>query len=338
MASQTVTPITQLKNFPGRFGLVGTSRVMRELFEQIEIVAAAQGPVLILGESGTGKELVAKAIHQHSKRAGKSFQVVNCAGIPQELLETEFFGYVKGAFTGAGQSQTGILQQADEGSLFLDEIGDMPVSLQAKLLRAIQDGSVRPVGHKREDRVDVRIIAATHADLKKKVAHGEFRQDLFYRLETFMIHVPPLRERGHDKMLLAEQFLTQQCGKQGKQISGFSEAATQLLESYTFPGNVRELQNLVERAVAFCETDTIDIGQLSPRLAEVVAEPSGRELLLAGSGLPSLSELQNRYLQLVLAETGNNKQQAAQILGIGRRTLYRWLKQVETGCYHSPSD
>lgn len=328
MTCGTVARQTQLGKQPGRFDMVGNSRVMRQLFEQIEVIANAQGPVLITGESGTGKELVARAIHRLSPRAEQAFQVVNCAGIPQELLESEFFGHVKGAFTGASQARTGMLQQANHGSLFLDEIGDMPFSLQAKMLRALQDGSVRPVGHNREDQVDVRIIAATHADLSQKVTRGEFRQDLFYRLETFQLHIPPLRERAEDKVLLAELFLSRYSRIQNKSILGFSTAAKSFLRTYAFPGNVRELQNLIERAVAFCDADWIEVEHLSLTTTPSDLQPDDREeSLLAGDSLPTLSELQRRYMELVLTEAGGNKQRAARILGIGRRTLYRWLSE-----------
>lgn len=320
------------ETFTGRFGMVGQSSAMQALFEQIEVVAKAQGPVMISGESGTGKELVAHALHQQSDRADGPFVVVNCAGIPAELLEAEFFGHTRGAFTGANEARPGMLQQANGGSLFLDEISDMPVSLQAKLLRALQDGAVRPVGRNEEDHVDVRIIAATHDNLRRKVERGEFRQDLFYRLHTFQILIPPLRERDDDKLLLARHFLGGFCEEQSKPELGISEEARQILLDYHFPGNVRELQNLIERAVAFCESNQLEAGHLLPAIrpdqvpacAEV--DDSG---LLNGAGLPTMHELQSRYMKLVLSEVNGNKQRASEILGIGRRTLYRWLQQGE---------
>ena len=319
-------------SFSGRFGMVGQGPSMQALFEQIEVVVKAQGPVLISGESGTGKELVAHALHQQSDRAEGPFVVVNCAGIPAELLEAEFFGHTRGAFTGANEARPGMLQQADGGSLFLDEISDMPVSLQAKLLRALQDGAVRPVGRNEEDHVDVRIIAATHDNLRKKVERGEFRQDLFYRLDTFQILIPPLRERDDDKLLLARHFLEGFGDEQKKPGLGISEEARQILLDYHFPGNVRELQNLIERAVAFCDGNQLEAAHLLPaiRPSQVpdFAE-ADQQGLLNGAGLPTMHELQSRYMRLVLSEVNGNKQRASEILGIGRRTLYRWLQQDE---------
>lgn len=327
-------------------GLVGQSHAMRTLFDQIKVVARAQGPVLINGESGTGKELVAKALHLESDRADGPFLAVNCAGIPQELLESEFFGHASGAFTGARKARKGLLQEAHGGTLLLDEIGEMPMALQAKLLRALQDGSIRPVGQDTEEQVDVRIIAATHRDLKQKVDEGSFREDLFYRLETFGLSVPPLREREEDREFLAQQFLQQICVAQGKKISGFSEDALRMVRSYAFPGNVRELQNVIERAVAFCSDDAIKAAHLPERLTrsvadelttEVVSSPQSHDdELLAGPVLPTLDQLQKRYVKKVLNEVNGNKRRAAALLGIGRRTLYRWLDEEPETPENSP--
>ncbi|MTI63070.1 sigma-54 dependent transcriptional regulator [Methylophaga sp.] len=328
LSSQTEPHLAE--HFAGRFGMLGQSPAMQALFEQIEVVAKAQGPVMISGESGTGKELVAQALHQQSERAEGPFVVVNCAGIPGELLEAEFFGHTRGAFTGASEARPGMLQQANGGSLFLDEISDMPISLQAKLLRALQDGAVRPVGRNQEDHVNVRIIAATHDNLRKKIARGEFRKDLFYRLDTFQIQIPALRERGDDKLLLARNFLDTYCREQDKPVLGLSEEARQLLLDYHFPGNVRELQNLIERAVAFCDSDQIETAHLLPGIRQSqtpVSAHADEQALLTGSGMPTMHELQSRYLKMVLSEVNDNKQRAAEILGIGRRTLYRWLQQ-----------
>ncbi|WP_409523887.1 sigma-54-dependent transcriptional regulator [Nitrincola sp. MINF-07-Sa-05] len=325
----------------GMHDMKGQSPAMRQLFEQIRVIARAQGPVLINGESGTGKELIARALHAESDRADKPFLAVNCAGIPQELLESEFFGHAAGAFTGARKQRKGLLQEADGGTLLLDEIAEMPLALQAKLLRALQDGSIRPVGTDREEHVDVRIMAATHRDLKTKVAEGEFREDLYYRLETFSLLSPPLRERADDMELLAQRFLMQHSAIQKKSISGFSQEAMQHLHQYDFPGNVRELRNIVERAVAFCQSDMIQPAHLPARLLEQAMHPrvshsddidrnitsAGDNDLLAGAVLPTLEQLQKRYVKRVLNETGGNKRRAAALLGIGRRTLYRWLDE-----------
>lgn len=321
-------------------GIWGKSQAIRTLFDQIRVVARAQGPVLINGESGTGKELVAKALHAESERADGPFLAVNCAGIPQELLESEFFGHAAGAFTGARKARNGLLQEAQGGTLLLDEIGEMPLTLQAKLLRALQDGSVRPVGQDTEVQVDVRIIAATHRDLKQKVTEGSFREDLYYRLETFAIQIPPLRQREDDLELLAQQFVRQNAVAQGKAIQGFSDQALALVRVYPFPGNVRELQNVVERAVAFCDGEWIEPRHLPGRLLETLNDKDPgitivpdsfseqERRLLEGKVLPTLDELQKRYVQLVLDEVQGNKRRAAALLGIGRRTLYRWLDQA----------
>lgn len=320
----------------GFHGMFGKSPAMRSLFDQIRVVARAQGPVLITGESGTGKELVSRALHEESERAGGPFLAVNCAGIPGELLESEFFGHAAGAFTGAHKARRGFLQEADGGTLLLDEVGEMPLALQAKLLRALQDGSFRPVGQDREEKVDVRIIAATHQNLREKVEQGAFREDLYYRLETFNLRVPPLRERGEDGEWLAQRFLQELATAQGREVSGFSPEAMNVLRHYSFPGNVRELYNVVERALTFCRGDQVHLEHLPARLLEEgggdETQNENRSLeeenrLLAGQMLPSLDELQRRYVKLILHKVGGNKRRAAALLGIGRRTLYRWLEQ-----------
>lgn len=337
----------------GFHGIFGQSDAMRQLFEQIRVIGRAQGPVLINGESGTGKELVARALYAESDRSDGPFLAVNCAGIPQELLESEFFGHASGAFTGARKSRKGLLQEADGGTLLLDEIAEMPLSLQAKLLRALQDGSIRPVGQDTEEHVDVRIIAATHRDLKQRVTDGAFREDLYYRLETFSLHIPPLRERGEDCDLLAQRFVQALATAQDRPVEGISPDTMKLLRGYDFPGNVRELQNIIERAVAFCNESWIQPSHLPDRLRESTptkpAEPSPGTLpptaerahgheLLHGSELPSLEVLQQRYVQLVLDRVDGNKRQAANILGIGRRTLYRWLDVLETADIEAEPD
>lgn len=323
----------------GFHGLYGHSPAMRQLYEQIRVIGRAQGPVLIHGESGTGKELVARALVAESDRAGQPFLVVNCAGIPPELLESEFFGHAAGAFTGARKTRKGLLQEAHGGTLLLDEIGEMPLALQAKLLRALQDGSIRPVGQDTEEQVDVRIIAATHRDLQAQVSSGAFREDLYYRLETFALHVPALRDRGDDRELLAQRFLNQLTIAQHKPPHHFSPAARQIINQYAFPGNVRELQNAVERALAFCRTTEIQPEHLPSRLVQTPSNtvPNERQEgitrdasdLLRGPVLPTLDELQQRYVHLVLQEVQGNKRRAAALLGIGRRTLYRWLEPTD---------
>ncbi|WP_291322383.1 sigma-54 dependent transcriptional regulator [Desulfonatronospira sp.] len=332
-----VMQIKSLLNTDSFHDMYGQSRSMRFLFDQISRVADADGPVLVLGESGTGKELVARAIHAESKRAKQPFLAVNCAGIPEHLLESEFFGHKAGAFTGASKTRQGLFAEAHKGTLLLDEISEMPLFMQAKLLRLLQDGKVRPVGGNVEEQVDVRILAATHRDLEEEVREGHFREDLFYRLETFTLRVPPLRERESDLELLAERLLRRFCVQTGKKIQGFSEQALQVLENYHFPGNVRELQNAVERAVTFCDGSEILPRHLPARIRDTrkVAQEniSGQisQAMFQDKSLPPLCEVEQRYIQHVLDKVGGNKRRAASILGIGRRTLYRRLGEEVNG-------
>lgn len=315
----------------GPAGIVGESRVMQELFHTIEQVAQADGAVLIQGESGTGKELVAQALHQLSPRAEQPFLAVNCAGIPAELMESEFFGHAAGAFTGAQRERAGLLKEADGGTLLLDEIGEMPLPLQAKLLRVLQEGTLRAVGSDREEKVNVRIIAATHQNLEECVNQNAFRADLFYRLETFRVDVPPLRERGNDRLVLAHHFFEQLQQQHVKRVMGLSNRAQALLQTYSFPGNVRELQNAIERAYTFCDGEWIEPEHFPERMREHTNGPAG--IAPTGGAVeawPSLQEVQERYVQQVLQATEGNKQSAAKILGITRRTLYRWLADDTT--------
>ena len=316
-------------------GIIGQSPAMQQLFHQIRQIASADGPVLVQGESGTGKELVARALHDQSGRRDGPYMVVNCGGIPGELMESEFFGHAAGAFTGARTQRAGLFQQADGGSLMLDELGEMPLALQAKLLRVLQDGRMRPVGSDHEIQVDVRIIAATNRNLTEAVTDGRFREDLFYRLETFALQVPPLRARGEDVQHLAEFFLTRFNTRQQAQIKGFSNEALAILQSYPFPGNVRELQNAVERAATFCDSPLIEPQHLPQRLREQPSERPSADTLHATpvmpqqgepDGMPPLETVQRSYIRQVLHATGGNKRRAAEILGITRRTLYRWLE------------
>lgn len=317
-------------------GMIGQSPAMQHMFHQIKQIADADGPVLIQGESGTGKELVARALHDQSSRRDGPYMVVNCGGIPSELMESEFFGHAAGAFTGARTQRAGLFQQANGGSLLLDELGEMPLALQAKLLRVLQDGKVRPVGSDHEIQLDVRIIGATNRNLTEAVADGSFREDLFYRLETFALQVPPLRARGADIRQLTEFFLTRFNARQKQSIKGFSDAALATLQNYSFPGNVRELQNAVERAATFCDSPLIEARHLPQRIREqnnatdaldispvavALANPT-----VEAEALPSLETVQRQYIQQVLAATEGNKRRAADILGITRRTLYRWIE------------
>ncbi|RUO76255.1 sigma-54-dependent transcriptional regulator [Idiomarina seosinensis] len=317
----------ELKRYKGQqlgpAGIIGQSPAMRKLYEQIEQISAVDGSVLILGESGTGKELVAKAIHQLSARADKSFQAVNCAGIPAELMESEFFGHEAGAFTGAKGKRSGLLKQADGGTLLLDEIAEMPMALQAKLLRVLQEGTIRAVGSDKEETVDVRILAATHQNLEQKVKDGSFRQDLFYRLETFSLRVPPLRERGEDIERLVWHFINGLREQTGKTVNDISSDALDALFKYPFPGNVRELQNAIERSVAFSKDGVINSADLPSRIVDYNSDiTDGPDPLW-----PTLQELQEQYIDRVMDYVEGNKSKAAELLGVTRRTLYRWLDE-----------
>ncbi len=330
--SETVSQMRGFLSAEGFHGIYGQSRPMRFLYEQIRQVAKARGPVLILGESGTGKELVARAVHKESDRAEGPFVPVNCAGIPENLMETELFGHAQGAFTGAGKGRQGIFLEAAGGSLLLDEIFEMPLFLQAKLLRVLQDGKLRRVGENTEDQVDVRILAATHRDIDQEVQNGAFREDLFFRLETFALRVPPLRDRAEDIELLTDRFLRQFSLGQGKTVKGFSARALDLVSQYPFPGNVRELRNAVERAVTFTTGDRIRVAHLPARIRNQTSKSNSLPVLQPafvfpedGNALPPLAEIEQQYIRHVLTRVGGNKRRAAAILGIGRRTLYRRL-------------
>ncbi|MFO7832447.1 MAG: sigma-54 dependent transcriptional regulator [Desulfuromonadaceae bacterium] len=312
-------------------GIIGHSRAMQDLFSMVRQISQSHAPVLISGESGTGKDMVARALHTESPRRDKKFVAVNCAAIPAELQESEFFGHAAGAFTGAGSARKGLFAEAEGGTLFLDEIGEMPLDLQAKLLRILQDGRVRMVGENTEIQLDVRVIAATNADLEQAVKVGTFREDLYFRLETFELHVPALRERGEDLELLAAYFIQRFNAQLGRSIQGLSPAALSLLRSYPFPGNVRELRNALERAFAFCTTSEIEAECLPQRIRHTKKGGSAQDdaLLLALKGendLPTFDELGNRYVAYVVEQVQGNKRRAAQILAISRATLYRRLE------------
>ncbi|MDN6323699.1 MAG: sigma-54-dependent transcriptional regulator [Halomonas sp.] len=325
-------------------GIVGKSHIMQALFHDASRLAKSDAPILILGESGTGKELLARAIHQESPRHEQPFVPVNCASIPTDLMESEFFGHVKGAFTGANEARKGLFHSAQGGSLFLDEIGEMPINLQAKLLRALQEKTVRPVGGEREEPVDVRIIAATHRNLEKEIEQENFRSDLFYRLETFSLRIPPLRERGTDIEHLVFALIDKHSEAQGKQIEQIEPEALNNLLNYAYPGNVRELENAIMRAVTLSEDGSLSHKDLPERLREQSTIEGGSPLattlrgeLLAGSQMPtpppirwpSLEEVEKRYINKVLEATGGNKRRTAEVLGIARRTLYRRLEDNE---------
>lgn len=306
-------------------GVVGKSRAMKEVFDLVARVSQATANVLVTGESGTGKEMIARAIHEQGPRARKPFVAINCTAIPETLLESELFGHAKGSFTGAIQQKRGLFEEAEGGTLFLDEIGDMNVQLQSKLLRVIQEKKVRPVGSNVSHDVDVRIIAATHKDLKAAIRDGRFREDLYYRLSVIPISIPPLRSRKDDIPILAEHFLRKYVATNHSKVKGFTKRAMSKLTSLPWPGNVRELENVIERAVVLATQTLIDEGEIpSP-------ETASPEEFFAGAttDFPTIDQLEARYMALVLQKTGGRKDQAAQILGINRRTLYR--KEREYG-------
>jgi len=308
--------------------LLGASPAMQAVFALIRQAAPGDASVLITGESGTGKELVARALHSDSPRAERPFVPVNCAAVPAGLLESELFGHVKGAFTGAVASRRGLFREAEGGTLFLDEIGDMTPELQAKLLRVIEDRAVRPVGSDEAVSVGLRLIAATNKDLPAKIQEGTFREDLYYRLAVIPIHLPPLRERREDLPLLAEQFLRRAAAASGKAIQGFTPEAMAALLRHPWPGNVRELENVVERAV------TLTAGGQVPGEALLLDSspvPAPGTLLAQAASRPTIEELTAEYVALVLREVGGDKAKAAEILGISKRTLYRWEKYPGAG-------
>ncbi len=304
----------------GRSGIIGASPVMREALRAIEKAAASSATVLITGESGTGKELVARAIHYGSARASAPFVPVNCAGIPQGLIESELFGHVKGAFTGATETRAGFFLAADGGTIFLDEVSEMSPSMQVRLLRVLEDKQVCLVGSNKPRRTDVRILAATNIDLASLVKGGAFRDDLFYRLNVIMIGVPPLRERGNDALLLVRHFADRFASELGKPLPHFSDEVLAAFTRHGWPGNVRELENVVQRLVVMAEGERIEMTDLPPAMRFSVAGANGPALDR------TLAEVEAEYMANVLAAAGGNKARAAAILGIDRKTLREKLK------------
>ncbi|MCS6837776.1 MAG: sigma-54 dependent transcriptional regulator [Bdellovibrionaceae bacterium] len=315
----------ELKKQSSKTLLLGKSKPMRDLMNLIERISGANSNVLITGESGTGKEIVAKTIHQLSPRRDKPFVAINCTAIPETLLESELFGFAKGSFTGADRRKLGLFEEAQGGTLFLDEIGDMELGLQAKLLRVLQEKKIRPIGDTKDVEIDVRVIAATHKDLRKAIREGLFREDLYYRLNVIPILLPPLRHRKEDIPLLAQHFLQKYASLNQSPAREFSPSALVLLSNMPWPGNVRELENLVERLVVLAQGPVITEADIPQPDRE---EPQSFLAQIAHQ-LPTLDEVEKQYIQFVLAKTGGKKDQAAQILGINRRTLYR--KEREYG-------
>ncbi len=299
-------------------GLIGESRAMKDVFEVIRKAAATRATVLITGESGTGKELAARAIHYGGPRASAPFVPVNCGSIPENLLESELFGHVRGAFTGASESRAGFFQTADGGTIFLDEISNTTLAMQARLLRVLQDGDIHMVGSSRPHRVEVRVVAATNKDLRTLVKTGVFREDLYFRLNVITLAMPPLRERDDDVLLLTSHFTRKFAEELKRPIPTFADEALQVLKSYHWPGNVRELENAIQHVVVMCDSDLIKVPDLPP----ATRFSAGRE-----TGLNrTLAEVEVEHIRNVLAGVGQNKTRAAEILGIDRKTLREKLK------------
>lgn len=307
--------------------IVGKGQAMQEVFELIRKVSGSKSTVLLRGESGTGKELVAGAIHDNSPRKDRPFIAVNCSALPEALLESELFGHVKGAFTGAVACKKGLFEEAQSGTIFLDEICDISVAVQAKLLRAIQEGEIKPVGGVKSIQVDSRLIAATNQNLEEAIRRGKFREDLFYRLNVVSITLPPLRERPEDIPLLAYHFLKKYARQVQREILGIDPEALDLLLGYPWPGNVRELENAIERAIVLGQNPRILAADLPP---SVTAEKIGL-LKRALKEEVTLAELEREYIDQVLKKTKGHRSLAAKILGIDRRTLYRKGKKYDLG-------
>ncbi len=316
-------------------GIVGGSAAMKEVFELVESVAYSSSTVMVTGESGTGKELVARAIHYRSPRRDGPFIPINCTAMPETLLESELFGHVKGAFTGATVTKKGLFEAADGGTLFLDEVGDLPASIQAKLLRVLQEGEVRKVGGNETVKVDVRVIAATHVDLDAARREGRFREDLYYRLNVIEIHLPPLAERLEDIPVLAHHFLKKFCEKEGKAIEGFTTGAMEVLTGYRWPGNVRELENVVQRAVVLCRGEAVDVEDLPKELTRQAEEgPSPESAALSRLPFSKAKELateafEKRYLEAVLRRAGGNISEASRLAGMDRSNFRRVMKRYQ---------
>jgi two-component system response regulator AtoC len=304
-------------------GMVGRTPAMVEVYKTIARVAPGPSTVLVLGESGTGKELVARAIHQHSPRRARPFVAVDCTSLTETLLESELFGYVRGAFTGAVRDATGLFAEADGGTLFLDEIGDVSPTLQAKLLRVLQEHTIRPVGGTQWQPVDVRVLAATNCDLAAAVTAGRFREDLYYRLKVVTIVLPPLRERREDIPLLVDHLVQRAARQCDKPVAGVSAGALAVLEVYNWPGNVREMAHVLERSVALATHEVIGVDDLPHEIRSPL--PSAAPDLLANR--PTLEELKQLYIQRVLEESEGNISRAATVLGVDRRSLYRMLQR-----------
>jgi DNA-binding NtrC family response regulator len=306
--------------------IIGTSESLQQVFRLVEKVAATNTNILVYGESGTGKELIARAIHHNSPRADRPFVAINCGALPETLLESELFGHTKGAFTGATQARPGLFRSAEGGTVFLDEIGEISQALQVRLLRAVQEHEVTPLGSSAPSHFDARIICATNRDLEREVTEGRFREDLFYRLNVIEVHLPPLRERREDIPLLVRHFVKRTAREQGQDEKPVESSAMTALINYNWPGNVRELQNAIERAFTL-SGERLDAASLPPRVRDAAGP---HPAVLDPDGLrPTLDEVERRYILDTLASVNQDKTRAANILGIDLSTLYRKLKRYD---------
>jgi len=321
--------------------MVGASPAMQRIYETIRMVAKTDATVLITGESGTGKELVARAIHQRSERAGKNFVPVNCPALPENILETELFGYVKGAFTDAKQDKKGLFQEADGGTLFLDEIGDLPTNLQTKLLRVLQEKEIKPLGSPKSLKVDVRVLASTNRNLKERMGQERFREDLYYRLNVISIHIPPLRERPEDIPLLAEHFLQRYSREYGKDGLQFSPGLREELGRSGWPGNVRELENTIRRAIILCRGPAITLSDLGPQVDEegAVTHTQKAELSYKDAKRRTLERFNREYLTGLLLDHMGNVTHAARRCGLERQAFQQLLRRygIKSEDYRKPS-
>ncbi|MDD5327786.1 MAG: sigma-54 dependent transcriptional regulator [Phycisphaerae bacterium] len=307
-------------------GVLGKSAAMQGVFEVLRRIAPTDISVLVEGRSGTGKELLARAIHYNSRRADMPFRPVNCAGLTETLLESELFGHVKGAFTGATTDRKGLFEIADKGTLFLDEIGDMPLNMQAKLLRVIEDGIVSPVGSNKSIVVDVRIISATNQDLTALIEQKKFRQDLYFRIKGVSISLPDLSDRAGDIPDLIRYFIKEAVAETGLKITGITQQAMSILSAYNWPGNIRQLRNSIRTMVVMCDREKLDVADIPPEIYQLRQLTAASAEAGQGSDL-TLSEIEKQAIIDTLARTGNNREKTAKILGIGERTLYRKIKE-----------
>jgi two-component system, NtrC family, response regulator HydG len=313
--------------------MIGQSPAFRACMETLQQAAPSTATVLLMGESGTGKELAARAIHENSPRAGRAFVAINCAALPESILEAELFGVEKGAFTGAAARREGRFERAHGGTLFLDEIGEMSLSAQVKLLRVLQEGEIERLGGTQTVKVDVRLVAATNKDLSREVAEGRFREDLYYRPNVVAIRIPSLASRREDIPLLADYFLRRYAQKNGKAVRGFSPEALSLLENYAWPGNVRELEHAIERAVVLCRGELVERNDLPETVVQGPRGSAGHLVLPIGT---PMEEIERRVIHETLRHTRGDKTMAARLLGIAARTIYRKLERNDSGPPHSP--